>query len=58
MEAESDKELLERQSVKSIVASDDCGGAYSGLTFVSGVKLLINEGDAEKVCRILQINNK
>ncbi len=58
MEAESDKGLLEHQGIKSIVLSDDCGGASPHLTLTRGVELLINKKNIEKVCQILQINNE
>ena len=47
-EAEIDQNILQSHGIPSMIQSDDTGGMRPHLSYVSGVKLIINKEDMEK----------
>jgi hypothetical protein len=52
-DAEIARTALDAAGIRSVVESDDAGGAYP-FSFAGGVRLLVNEGDAEAAAAVLQ----
>lgn len=52
-EAEMTKEILEQESIPAVIRSDDSGGMHPGLTFTSGVDLLVRIEDLEEALGLL-----
>ena len=52
-EAELAKGFLSVHGINAVVSGDDYGGIQPGLSFSTGVKLLVKEEDAEKAKGIL-----
>ena len=52
-DAEIARTALDAAGIRSVVESDDAGGAYP-FSFAGGVRLLVDEGDAEAAAAVLQ----
>ncbi len=52
-EAELAQIHLEAAGLESVIRADDCGGLGVGLSFSGGVRIFVNEDDAEKAQEIL-----
>ena len=53
-DAEIAKGFLEANGVNAFVSGDDYGGIHPGLSFSTGVRLLVKEEDIEKAKRIFR----
>jgi hypothetical protein len=51
--AELAQTALEATGIRSLIESDDAGGAYP-FSFAGGVRLLVEEGDAEAAAAVLE----
>jgi hypothetical protein len=51
-DAELAKSFLASNGVNAVVSGDDYGGIHPGLSFSTGVRLLVKEEDVEKAKRI------
>lgn len=47
-DAELAKSFLEAHGIDAVVSGDDYGGIHPGLSFATGVRLLVKEADVEK----------
>lgn len=47
--------VLKANSIKSIISSDDSGGAQPFFTAVFGAQLLVKESDVKKAIKILKL---
>ncbi|MDA1260293.1 MAG: DUF2007 domain-containing protein [Planctomycetota bacterium] len=54
--AELHRALLEEHGIEAFVASDDCGGMWTGLTSVQGARLLVADTELEQAKLILADN--
>lgn len=52
-QAEFARETLEEAGIDSMLAGDDAGGAYAGMTFTRPFKLLVRAADLEQAKAIL-----
>lgn len=52
-QAEFARETLKEAGIDSVLAGDDAGGAYAGMSFTRPFKLLVRTGDLEQAKAIL-----
>jgi hypothetical protein len=55
-EADVAKSFLEMTEIQAFITSDDVGGFYPFLTYVGGVKLMVNKKDADRSKELLETN--
>ena len=53
-EAEFAKQKLNAEGIECMIQSDDIGGVSPALSYVRGVKLLVDEADAERAKAVLE----
>ena len=53
-DAELAKGFLEANGVNAVVSGDDYGGIHPGLSFSTGIRLLVKDEDVEKTKRIFR----
>ena len=55
VEADLAKSILDSRGIDAQVQADDCGGAYTALTFTLGqARLIVREEDAEVALKLLE----
>jgi hypothetical protein len=53
-EAEFALATLRANDIDGVMLADDAGGAYAGLSFSNGVRVLVHRDDAERARQLLE----
>ena len=56
--AEIAKGALEANGIDAAIFADDCGGMRPHFQLTTGVRLMVNEQDAENARKVLESSNK